>query len=588
MNCNSLCRIALILLCSCFVIHVSAQTATPWNPGGNAISNGQFLGTTNNEPLIMKTNGVEHLRIKTNGNIQINAFQNMGRGLVYANNNGVLNFTAFPNDTNQVFAGSGNFKSIAALSGWTRTGNVLYNAPGVNVGVGTSNPQYALEVVGSAFFHGTISAQGVILTNKLMADTMKAGSMFTLNNSMHMSAGPISQIYTSNGELRFQSNTGNSYNTIFSAGTNGRVGIGTFNPAYKLDVAGTVRFQNDVYVSRLRPLPGDSVVSIGDSSVVISSSGGYNKIRPSSRGLGIGSTTVFADGANSVAIGQKLEIPLAANNAIIIGTGVIGGNGKLVNGTANSLMIGFNSDLPTMFFAPAAGAGTYGKVGVATTSPEVLFQVNSGTNRITIDKPATNSTGFVSTVGFNVSYDAASNHYVTRGDGQQNSGSAITQDNEGCLRFYVFGNTGGADQSVDLAHFESQSIMTIRSQRVQIGQSDLLANSIFNDPNTKFTVDGRIMCKDLVVSVIDWQDEVFDSSYVLMPLDSVAAYIARYNHLPGVKAESEIESNGMSVSEAAATQQQKIEELMLYILQLDARIKLLEAENKELKEEQPK
>lgn len=566
-------------------IQLPAQVS--WGVNGNATSNGNFLGTTNSEPLIFKTNSLEALRIKPNGEIKIASFENIGKGVVTFNNNGTLTNRVFPNDTNQVFCGSGNFKSVSALSGWTRTGNVLYNSTGVNVGIGTNNPQYALDVVGSAFFTGTVSAQGVILTNKLLADTMKAGQMFSLNNNMHMSAGGINEIYTTTGSLRIQSNASNSNNVVISAGTNGSVGIGTFNPVYKLDVDGKLRVTDKILVNRIVPLPGDSVVYIGDSSVVISSWNG-NKVYGSTQGLGVGSNTAFARGQNSVAIGQKVRVPVSANNAIIIGTGLVTGIGVFENTIANSLMIGFNSDKSTLFVAPASGIGTVGKIGIGTTTPYALFQTGDGFNKITLAPTIGGTQGAQSTLGFNVHQDPVSGHYIAHGNGSSNAGSAITQDEEGTLRFFIFNNTGGTDQNADQIRFESQSILSLRQDRVQIGERNLSGTSIYNTSFTKLVVDGGIVCRDLVVSVVDWQDEVFDSTYYLAPIDSVASFISMNGHLPGVKSEIEIEQNGMSMSETIAMQQRKIEELTLYIIQLDARLKEVEEKEKTNSVEQPK
>jgi hypothetical protein len=91
------------VLVSLATLLAHSQTNLFWNTTGNAATSSNWLGTSNNEPLIFKTNDVEALRIKSNGNIQISVFQNQGKGLVWANNNGVLNFTAFPNDTNQIY-----------------------------------------------------------------------------------------------------------------------------------------------------------------------------------------------------------------------------------------------------------------------------------------------------------------------------------------------------------------------------------------------------------------------------------------------------------------------------------------------------
>lgn len=562
---------------------LSAQTPF-WRNNGNNSGSSDFLGTTNNQPLVLKANGTEGLRLLTDGTVRINSFSALGNGVV-TSSNGVLGFKAFPNDTNQVFTGSGSFRSISTLSGWTRTGNVLYNAPGVNVGIGITNPVYPLEVQGSAFFHGTIYADGVVLADKMLVDTLKTGVMFTLNNNLYMRGGSLNELYTASGDLRIQSNPLCTGNTIFNAGVNGFVGIGTYNPAYKLDVSGTVRFQNDVYLTRIRPQPGDTVVIIGDSSIAFGFWGGCNHIQPVQRGLGIGGNTAFGRGTNSIAIGAKVVAELNAPNAIVIGSGVMNGSGTLVNNTPNSLMIGFNSTLPTIFVAPASGAGALGKVGIGTTSPEALLQINNDNNKIVFDAAGTNTVGFAGYAGFNVIRDAGSGLFTAHGDGAHNAGSVIAQDNDGGLHFFIFDNTGTTDQGLDPVHVEQLSIMTLRRDRVQIGQNILSTSSPYNNLGTKLSVDGRVLCKDLVVSDVDWQDEVFDSTYTLLPLDSVSAYIAQNGHLPNVKPQEDVEQNGMSVAETDAMQQQKIEELTLYILQLDARLKSLEEENAQLKKE---
>lgn len=60
-------------------------------------------------------------------------------------------------------------------------------------------------------------------------------------------------------------------------------------------------------------------------------------------------------------------------NSFVIGNGFNASN-YLVNNISNSLMIGFNSNIPTLFISASTGIGTSGKVGIGTTN------VNCGTN----------------------------------------------------------------------------------------------------------------------------------------------------------------------------------------------------------------
>jgi len=64
-----------------------------------------------------------------------------------------------------------------------------------------------------------------------------------------------------------------------------------------------------------------------------------------------------------------------------------------------------------------------------------------------------------------------------------------------------------------------------------------------------------------------WSDFVFDEDYELKSLAEVEAYIVANKHLPDVPSEEEVLANGLDLGEMQAIQQQKIEELTLYIIQ---------------------
>jgi hypothetical protein len=87
---------------------------------------------------------------------------------------------------------------------------------------------------------------------------------------------------------------------------------------------------------------------------------------------------VNAMGTNSVVIGRFANT--YTGNAMVIGYGVDNVN-TLNNTISNSLMIGFNSNLPTLFISMASGQGTTGNVGIATTDPTARLEVN-GTMKV--------------------------------------------------------------------------------------------------------------------------------------------------------------------------------------------------------------
>ena len=139
-----------------------------WNTQGNSNVGGEFIGTTNNQPLLFKTNGNERMRIQGNGNLGIgNSAPHALLHLQNAHDNRKLivnevadndhQFYGLGSGTNmfryQVGATSGSHAFFAGVNG--TTSNELMRITGTgNLGIGTQNPQERLEVGGNgrAFF----------------------------------------------------------------------------------------------------------------------------------------------------------------------------------------------------------------------------------------------------------------------------------------------------------------------------------------------------------------------------------------------------------------------------------------------------
>jgi hypothetical protein len=83
---------------------------------------------------------------------------------------------------------------------------------------------------------------------------------------------------------------------------------------------------------------------------------------------------------------------------------------------------------------------------------------------------------------------------------------------------------------------------------------------------------GKIKTKEVEVTLADWPDFVFEKDYNLLPLNEVAQYIKQNNRLPNIPSAAEVESNGIELGEMNAKLLQKVEELTLYILDLQNQI----------------
>ncbi len=81
-------------------------------------------------------------------------------------------------------------------------------------------------------------------------------------------------------------------------------------------------------------------------------------------------------------------------------------------------------------------------------------------------------------------------------------------------------------------------------------------------------VKGGILTEEVRVSLANtWADYVFAKNYNLPKLNDVEAFIAKNGHLQNVPSAKEVKENGIELGEMAKIQQEKIEELTLYIIE---------------------
>jgi hypothetical protein len=122
-------------------------------------------------------------------------------------------------------------------------------------------------------------------------------------------------------------------------------------------------------------------------------------------------------------------------------------------------------------------------------------------------------------------------------------------------------------------------LMKIRTDgKIGIGVGNFPTNSLYN--NYKLFVTGGILADEVRVTLSSsgtWADYVFASDYQLPTIGEVEAFIKENKHLPNVPSAAQVEAEGINVADMARIQQEKIEELMLYIIQQNKRIEALEA-----------
>ena len=144
----------------------------------------------------------------------------------------------------------------------------------------------------------------------------------------------------------------------------------------------------------------------------------------------------------------------------------------------------------------------------------------------------------------------------------------------GGIKFYT-GNSASAEPT---------------GQAMSIGDGDnnvRVTNSLFVTGNIgigtsspgshKLAVEGTIGARKVkVTSVTPWPDYVFAKDYKLPSIHSIEKYIEEHQHLPGIPSAEIVAKEGIDLGEMNAKLLEKIEQLTLYIVEINKRLEVLE------------
>lgn len=154
----------------------------------------------------------------------------------------------------------------------------------------------------------------------------------------------------------------------------------------------------------------------------------------------------------------------------------------------------------------------------------------------------------------------------------------------GTRNLVQFGGTGtehyfslfATDGTTEKIKFRPEGISYVNGQ---------LAIGTDNPKQFMLAVKGdAVFAKVMVRSFGAWPDYVFQPGYRLPPLSEVEAFIRKNSHLPGVPSAKEVETDGLDLGETQAALLKKIEELTLYVLQLNKALQAQQEEILKLKE----
>ena len=197
----------------------------------------------------------------------------------------------------------------------------------------------------------------------------------------------------------------------------------------------------------------------------------------------------------------------------------------------NAGIFGFYSDLMV---------AENGYVGVGASDPEVRLHVDGGTD------VGNASGGYIQLgiqSGLNIGID----------------NNEIQARNNGVVSRLIINNGGGA---------------------VQVG-------SAVTPSGYSFSVNGKAICEELKIQASsNWPDYVFKNDYSLKSFDELRQYINTQKHLPNIPDATTVANDGIEVGDMQKRMMEKIEELTLYVLQLEDKCTQLKSELEEIKSRQ--
>lgn len=274
-----------------------------------------------------------------------------------------------------------------------------------------------------------------------------------------------------------------------------------------------------------------------------------------------------------------------------------GGSGNLMNFVKNSVVIGPPSFTSDNFYVNGSSA-FYGDVNVLDRGlNQSIFSVEPKAS-------FANTTTFYSKVGIGTENPLEKLHVNGAIRGGETGGSLRIQSDSGYLilgsqnstqtqfktdrsRFsfnksiYISNGLIASEGSTDLKlHTNNNQRMIIKNSSGNVGIGT-------SNPDQKLTVKGKIHSEEVIVDLNVAPDFVFekyftgqsflDSDYEMLSLEEIEAFAKENHHLPDVPSAAEFQKNGLKVSEMTSILLQKIEELTLYTIEQEKRIKALES-----------
>jgi len=596
-----------------------SQAGQKWATSGNTISIGDFIGSTNNQPLVFRTNNNHQGMFTSNGDFQLTSLKGAGFNILQTDASGII--SKFPmSSSNEVLFGDGIWRPLPINNNlWQQNGSSLYYLNG-KVGIGTKTPFTNFDVIGDAYISNNLYVGGgIIITEKVNANLEMATAALRADSIVMDSTKAVYGYSIFKDQVKLENKlevVGNTQingdfrlNGDFIFGNNKRI---SFLPPSN----GSPEIIGFGRQAQQRPLNSClfPTVTLNQIAGVIQSfgnNGAYTNVM-----------TMGFDGANgiiemegfSTGVEPRLLINYHCGKDIFMNTGANGGNVTMTSSTLGK--VGIGTDSPTQKFEVAHNDGVGISAGMALTNlstanknSEIKF--NQGTTTLwSVGNDVTHNNAQDFFIFDNVSYQT---RFLIDVDGKTGIGTGtptqrleiahadetggininqVDQINnykkseikfslQGQEEWAIGSHLNGNDNSFFIwSHLASRTALYIAENgKVAIGGLTIpTGNSIY-----MLYVDGGIATRDIKVTANVFPDYVFASDYKLTPIEELERYIKKHHHLPYIQSAKEVEKNdGFEIGDMQIKLLKTVEEQTLYIIDLQKQLNELKNKVNEL------
>lgn len=384
-----------------------------------------------------------------------------------------------------------------------------------NVGIGTTTPAARLDVKTTSNYVGQFNGASPMYMGIFEGDVYRGywGSYSGAAEDVDFGTGSGNTL----GKLHFTIQA----NPRLTIGADGKVGIGTTNPAHLLHING-----GDLFVQS-----SNGLIRFGYQ--------GANEWQMATTGAGAdlrwytttdGGTTItprhyFSQNGN-MGVGGFSGPGVPLGRLDVIGAGTTSStNTFLLRNSAGDTLLRMRDD---------------GRMGIGyngTSYGRTLNMGGTGINFYTANEAAFGGAVFPTDTSLVIWSNSNANNYL------------VFQPS--------WGNTGiGTYTPNAKLHLNGAQLIGGNTARIATGY--------------QLSVDGKIMAEEVTVqNSTSWPDYVFANDYKLMPLNELEASINKNKHLPNIPSAAVVEKEGISLGQMNRKLMEKVEELTLYIIDLN-------------------